>query len=382
MEFKGFHFENPLWFFGLGILPCLWLLYRFFSPQQMKKVYLECFIDKDLLPHLLVESPKKRSSLLKSLSMWSVIWGLLMGALAGPRWDYKDVQTFVPDQNLCILLDISSSMDARDQKPSRLIRARQKIEDILTQAQGVKVSLIAFAADSHMITPLTDDMDTIRHFLPSLSTDLGYVQGSRLSPALTMASRLLNATQSHNKTILIISDGGFENNEAIALARQLAQEGIVIYTMGVGTEEGGPVPTAKGSIMRKEGRPIVSRLEKEKLMQISQLGGGKYLTTDYSDDSIKALLTHIKQRSHQSQKTEQTARQWEERFYLFVFPLMALLLLWFRRNFTFPVFAFFFFFSSLPVQATQLQDFFKNESQLAKQAFEKEDYETAKNKFK
>lgn len=381
MEFSQFHFETPVWLVGLGLLPLIGILYSFFSPSAEQRSRLEGFIDAHLLPHLLLPSSKGRKSIWRSLSVWALSWVLLMIGLANPRWDYTDIHTFSPDQSLCILLDISQSMDVQDVKPSRLIRARQKIEDIITHAQGLKISLVAFAADPHMISPLTDDMETIRNFLPSLGTDLAYVQGSRLSPALMMASRLLESAQGKNKSILIVSDGGFEDTEALELAKQLAQKGLFIYTMGVGTSEGGPIPTLQGGFIKKAENPVISHLDQERLMSVAQAGRGQYFTADYLDQGVKTLLHTIKQRSTTDQHTEHTTRQWEERFYIFIFPLLALLLLWFRRGFVFPLLFLVFFLPTPYARAQNFTDFFKNEAQLGQEAFEGGNYAKALEKF-
>ncbi|MBY0500835.1 MAG: VWA domain-containing protein [Alphaproteobacteria bacterium] len=382
MELNNFHFETPLWLWGLFFIPSIWMLSRFFTQKQMNFSRLETFIDKDLLPHLLINGGKGNISFWKILLAWSVLWALLISALAGPRWDYHDIETFTPDQSLCILLDVSQSMDAQDVKPSRIIRARQIIEDILNLAQGVKISLIVFAADPHMITPLTDDMDMIRNFLPSLGTDLVHVQGSRLSPAILMASRLLEISSGHNKSILVISDGGFEDENAIAQAHKLAQQGIRMYVMGIGTEEGSPIYDKQGNTLKMEGSTILSKLEKDKLRELSQAGKGQYLEAQYSDELIQRFLNQIKENSTSPEKTLQKVRQWEERFYLLVLPAMALLLFWFRRGFVFSFLLFIFFLSGQQTRASHFQDYFKNVDTLAKEALDQGNYEKALEIFK
>ena len=211
LNLNEFHFTFPfcLWF-GLAI-PFIWILFFFFKNGAPSTYQLEKFIDKHLLPYLLIKVPTRNRSPWKTLILWSIMWSALTIALAGPRWNFREMEVFSRDQSLVILLDLSESMNATDTKPSRLIRAKQKIEDLLKNSQDVKVGLIAFAADAHMITPITEDKETIRHLLPSLSTELVHVQGSRLSPALVMASTLLEAEAESNKAILVFSDGGFED---------------------------------------------------------------------------------------------------------------------------------------------------------------------------
>ena len=233
-------------------------MHRFQSPS----LRLEKFIDSHLLPYLFIGQTTKKKSFWKPLFAWTIAWALLTCALAAPRWAFHEIETFSKDQSLVIVLDLSKSMNATDIKPSRLARAKQKIEDLILQSKGVKVGLIAFAADPHMITPLTEDTETIRYLLPTVDTDLVYIQGSKLTPALEMAAAMLDAEPGSNKAIVVISDGGFEDAGAIKTAKKLAGKGIVIYTMGVGTIEGAPIQDHEGTIVKKNGNPVFQSSKK------------------------------------------------------------------------------------------------------------------------
>ncbi|PJF38389.1 MAG: VWA domain-containing protein, partial [Phototrophicales bacterium] len=148
----------------------------------------------------------------------------------------------MPAENLVILLDLSRSMDATDVKPSRLARARQEIEDIAKATASnkngsINIGLIAFAGAVHVITPLTDDMDTMRSLLPSLNTDIVYTQGARLVPALTRAAEMLSSAPGNEKHILVLSDGDFDDGAISILSTEqsLVKQGIHIHAMGIGT---------------------------------------------------------------------------------------------------------------------------------------------------
>ena len=289
------------------------------------------------MPHLLLRGKAISRPIWKPLLIWSILWTLLMGAMAGPRWDFKEVEVFKPDQNLVILLDLSQSMNGEDEKPSRIARAKQEVEDILRHARGAKIAVIAFAADPHVINPLTDDMEAIMHLLPSLDTDLVYAQGSRLSPALDLASRMLTQEDGGSSALLVITDGGIEDAAAIAKARQLAAKGIVTHTMGVGSREGAPVKNAGGSFIRKNGNIVISRLNAEKLKEIAEAGGGKYLKANYSGEDSRLVLDQLAASAKAVEEKQHKAHHWEERFYLLLLPAAAILLGWFRRGFVFPI---------------------------------------------
>lgn len=330
MDISQLNFSSSHWLWALSLLPIMWLLLFFFYRVKSSHHRLEEFIDKHLLAYLLIDKTKHKKSLLLSVVLWSIVWSLFVVAMAGPRWNFREIETYSKDQNMVIIIDLSESMNATDTKPSRLLRAKQKIEDLLNELQGLKIGLIAFAADPHMITPITEDKETIRYLLQSLNTDLVYIQGSRLSPALEMAQKMLEAELGTNKSILLISDGGFEDSGAFMTAKKLADRGIVIHAMGVGTPEGAPLRDTLGNIVKKKGNTVVSKLEKEKLVDISKTGHGLYLETGVGDKSEKALIMEFEKSNDViSLKKKQL---WDEGFAWFLLPVLPIVLWWFRSG--------------------------------------------------
>jgi Ca-activated chloride channel family protein len=376
VDISQLHFSHPLWLWAGIAIPLVWIVFFLFYRAQQPLHQLERFIDKHLLPYLLVNSSNKESSLWKTLLLWSAVWSCLTLALAGPRWSFREMETFSRDQSLVILLDLSESMNAKDIKPSRLVRAKQKMEDLLNLSKGVKIGLIAFAADPHIITPVTEDKETIRHLLPSLETDLAFVQGSRLSSALDMAATLLEAEPGNNKAVLVISDGGFEDSSAIITAKKLAEKGLVIHAMGIGTVEGAPIQDHEGNIIKKNGTLIHSKLEKERLNEISKAGKGRYLDAHYSDHEEAIILKELEKNADAQIDIGKKKQFWDERFYLLIFPTLPIILYWFRRGYVFAM-VLIFFIPAFGLEAAVSPDYFKNSEELGKQAFDDGDYETA-----
>jgi Ca-activated chloride channel homolog len=369
MDFNQFHLAYPsiLWIFLL--IPLAWGFFFIFYQKHPPHHQLENFIDTHLLPYLLVNNTNKSRVLWKSLLLWSVVWVCLTIALAGPRWSFREIETFSKDQTLVILLDLSESMNAKDAKPSRLIRAKQKIEDLLKRAKGVKIGLIAFAADPHMITPITEDKETILHMLPSISTDLIYIQGSRLSNALEMASNMLEAEPGSNKAIVVVSDGGIEDENVIPKAKQLANKGITIHTIGVGTFEGIPLTDKEGNVVKINGSSVLSRLEKEKLEEISKIGKGHYFEAHYSNLNETTILSELEEKAQAIEKIGTKNRFWDEHFYLMIFPALPIILWWFRRGYLFAFFLIF-FIPTFELKAFELNQYFQNSEEQGKQALE------------
>lgn len=359
---QGAHFSQPLWLWGLLLLPVIWALYALFYRRGPSAAHLEKFADAHLISHLLAmgqngdqggahhsaqgqrpdnsKKPKQRRAAPRIL-LWSLLWTLGLIAMAGPRWGYTEAKAFTPARNLVVLLDLSRSMDAQDSKPSRLARARQEIEDILRQSEGINVGLIAYASVPHVIAPLTDDSETISRLLPSLNTGLVYTQGANLAPALARAGVMLDQVPGDRKYILVLSDGGFDDGSAAILRTEqdLRAKGIHIDTMGVGTAEGAPIPNGRGGLIKDQsGRPVISKIGTNALKQVAQDGGGIYLPASYLDSDTNTIMAQIGKAG--GQKSEKTTRIWEEHFYLFLLPLVLFLLPLFRRNAAFPALLF------------------------------------------
>ncbi len=375
MPFNKLHFEEPLYFLLLLFIPLVWALFFLFKEGGDSLKQLEKFIDKHLIPHLLKAASEKTKNKAFNLLIWSLVATLFAFALAGPRSNQREITTFTKDQSLVILLDLSESMNAQDVFPSRLKLAKQKIEDLLNLSKGVKIGLVAFAADPHMIAPMTDDKETIRHLLSSLTTDLVFIQGSHLSAALEMADKMLESTNGQNKAIAIISDGGFEDGSAIKTAKAIHEKGITLYTIGVGTLEGAPLKNRSGIVIKKGGVPLISKLEKEKFQEISTIGRGRYFDADHSND-LTQIFEDLKIKSELQQQTQKTQFIWEEQFYLFLLPLLPFFLVWFKRGsvflllFLMPTFA-----------EASIADSFYNKETLSHQAFKKGEYEIAAEGF-
>lgn len=384
--YSGFHFSEPQWLWTLAVVPVLWILYRiFYSSGPTKNDRLRAFADPHLLPHLIsgTEGGLKGNGLWRALLLWSAIWICSVLAMAGPRWDYTEIEAFRPANSLVIVLDLSRSMDVADVKPSRLARARQEIEDISRSSRGLNIGLVAFANIAHMITPLTDDKATLERLLPSIKTDLVYTQGSRLSPALHMARRMLESQKGEEKHILLLSDGGYEEpyGPIYRALREITDKGMKVHVLGLGTSQGGPVPDGIGGYVRSSTGTVISKMDTGRLKQIASDGNGIYREASYLDDDTNDILRQITIKADQSEDTRKILRFWEERFYVFLFPCILLVLPWFRRGAAFPVVLLLLLSLSTPAQAFSLRDLFLTKEQQGRQALEQKNYEEAEKMF-
>ncbi len=379
VQYGGFHFAEPLWFAALLAIPVMLVLYRGFRDRAASQADLERFADRHLLPHLLKNRGADGKPVRRTLLLWSLAWLCGVAAMAGPRWDYEEVQAFRPEQDLVVLLDLGPAMDVQDVKPSRLARARQEIADLLAMNQGISIGLVAYAGVPHMIAPLTDDMRTIGNLLPSLDTSLATITGSRLKPALSMANDMLGHESGNQKSILVVSDGNFDETDIPALAA--AAPGASIYTMGVGTDEGAPVSSNGEWLKGADGKMLMARLRADRLRALSDAGHGAYIPADYTDRDTRELLGRIGGTAD-SGPAKKNTRVWRERFYIAAFLMALLVLPWFRRGSAFPALLFIMLISAgaTPAHADWL-DLFRNRAQQGLHAFDRGDYDRAAQRF-
>jgi Ca-activated chloride channel family protein len=328
----GFHFAEPLWLLALlAFLPvALWLLY---SVQRAHKGPIHLYADEHLLPHLSGTRELDNNERWGRFLRWALLWTLAVVAMAGPRWSYTDVRLFHPGNNLLILLDISRSMQVGDESPSRLGRAKQEIQDLIVLNREVRIGLIAFASVPHVIAPITEDTATVLNALPAINTELVRLQGSRLMAALDRAEILMDGLPEDSaKSILLISDGDFDEPGLVERIRELAVKNIRLHTLGVGTEDGSPVPDPRGNQMVDARRQlIVSRLNEFVLKQLAEAGNGSYQEASFRDSDSEKILQAAALLKPSKDGMNESTRVWNERFFLFLIPVIGLLLPGFRR---------------------------------------------------
>lgn len=325
MPEAGFHFAQPLWLFGLCIILIVaWWQYQRAHLTHQGPIHL--YADPHLLPHLTGKRELVPQERLHRLFRFTLMWTLGILAMAGPRWDYVDVRLFHPGNNLLILLDISRSMQVTDVTPSRLERAKQEIQDIIMLNHAARIGLIAFASVPHVIAPITEDMGTLINALPAIETDLVELQGSRLINALDRAEILLNGLSKDSaKTILVISDGDFDEPDLDDRVRQLTKQNIKLATFGIGTIDGGIVPNRLGGeLLNSRQQPISSALNASELTRLAEMGQGFYREASFQQSDTTAILEMAARSQQPQNEMNEITRIWNERFYILLIPFLAL----------------------------------------------------------
>ncbi|MDQ6968027.1 MAG: VWA domain-containing protein [Mariprofundaceae bacterium] len=257
----------------------------------------------------------------------------IITALAGPVWRQLPQPLYQPTSALVVLMDLSLSMDAEDIKPSRLIRAKEKLIDLLNMRKEGQTALIAFAGSAHVVTPLTEDKQTILSQLQELSTDMMPVQGGNIDTALQQALKLFKQSSIQHGVVLVITDS---DQFTDAVLKQLTQAGHRIDVIGIGTEQGAPIPTpTEGFVTDQQGNIVIASLRKDRLQKLAKLGHGFFhkLTLDQTD--IQELLPQLKPaifNDDVSQSKHHTYDIWHEEGPYLLFLIIPLALMGFRRG--------------------------------------------------
>ncbi|MEN8205820.1 MAG: VWA domain-containing protein [Pseudomonadota bacterium] len=325
---ESFHFQQPEWFWVLiPVLMLLWLLRQ--SGEQSSAWQKVC--DARLLPYLLDKPGNSRFY----LPLWLLATGGLLAviALADPVWEQQEQPVFRNEAARVIVLDLSNSMLSPDLKPSRLIRARYKVADILKQNMDGQTGLVVFAGDAFTVSPLTHDVDTIQALLSPLEPALMPAQGSRVDLGLQHAADLIQQAGIHQGNILLITDG-FDGQRALDAARQVSRDGYRVSVLGVGTDAGAPIPAGRGGFLRdQQGEIVVPALKQAVLQQLAAAGGGSYTTISSSDHDIDYLFSRMSSQSGEgSQETGMNTTVWQSNGPWLAVLLLPLAALAFRRG--------------------------------------------------
>lgn len=322
---QQFHFLRPWWF--LALLPAAWLVWQL-SRSQAQGDHWTRLIAPHLLPFLLDgkggEEKNRVGWLLLPLT-------LAVLALAGPTWQKLPNPVEKNTSALIVLWDMSPSMLAQDIRPSRLERSRLKLIDLLKTRKDGLTGLIAFSGEAYVVTPLTEDVQTIINLLPSLGPTTLPSVGSNPEMALSEAKKLLKAGNLDHGDILFLTDG-IDPKAFANLDDQLKGGKDRVTIWGVGTEEGAPIPLPRGGFLQTGKDLVIAKLNSGELKAFAEQHKGYYLPAQADDGDIK-FLSQLLVRTDQTQvQTDKTFDQWTESGQYLVLLLLPLCLWLFRRG--------------------------------------------------
>ncbi|MGM9784366.1 MAG: VWA domain-containing protein [Candidatus Cryptobacteroides sp.] len=214
--------------------------------------------------------------------------------LARPQIGAKLSERQTKGAEIMICLDVSNSMLAQDYTPCRLERAKLAISSLVDKLHDDRIGLIIFAGSSFVQLPVTTDYVSAKMFLSSIDAGSVPVQGTAIGDAIHTAMKSFSAQSEKSRVIILISDGENHEDDAVAAARDAAQAGIRIYTVGVGSAAGQPVPVDGELLRDKDGNIVVSRLDEKTLRQVADAGGGAYIQAGNEEFGLNPIINDIR----------------------------------------------------------------------------------------
>ena len=270
----------PFFFLGMG----LWLWGR---RRRLRRFGAEALVN-ELMPSWSRGKLWVRTVLL-SLAFFFFVIGLSRPQIGAKLKDHK-----IKGAEIMIVLDVSNSMLAQDYSPDRLERAKLAISRITDKLKDDRIGLIVFAGTSFVQLPITSDYVSAKMFLNSISTESIPIQGTAIGDAISTAVRGFSAQSEHSRAIIVITDGENHEDDAVAAAKQAAEAGIKVYTIGVGSADGQPIPMNGELLKDKDGNIVVTRLDEEALRKVASAGGGAYVHAGNDEFGLTPIISDIR----------------------------------------------------------------------------------------
>jgi Ca-activated chloride channel homolog len=324
---SNFRFANSEYLYFLLAIPILVLVYIVFYRQKRKalKEYGDIEVISQLMPDISFSRPVfKFVLILLALSS-------LIVAIARPQFGSRLQEVKRKGIELMICLDVSNSMLAQDLEPTRLDRAKQSISKLLDGLRNDKIGLIVFAGDAYIQLPLTTDYASAKMFLQTINTNIVPKQGTAIGSAIEMASKSFSPESDINKAVIVITDGENHEDDAVEIAKEVNEQGIKIFTLGMGEPQGSPIPInpysqAKNYRTDKQGNVVISKLDELTLQKVAIAGGGKYFRASNARVGLDNLFEEIENIEKKEFEAKVYA-DYEDRFQYFVAMAMVLLLI-------------------------------------------------------
>jgi len=320
-------FAHTDYFYALlliGVFLIIFLMYTRWK-KRAKKRFGDAKVVDGLMPLVSTGKPVFKFVLV------IVAFVFLVFGIVNPQVGTKLEKVKREGIDLMLVLDVSNSMLAEDIKPNRLERAKMAISTLIDQLQGDRLGIIIFAGNAYKQLPLTTDYAAAKLFLSAVDTKIVPTQGTAIGEAIDMSVVSFDEKE-HNKAIIIITDGENHEDDAVSEARKAAEQGIRVFTIGMGLPDGAPIPlynaygTQTGFKKDREGKTVITKLNENMLREIAAAGDGAYAQANNSSTGLKKIFDEISG----IEKGEIESKQftdYEDRFQIFLAVALVFLLI-------------------------------------------------------
>jgi len=301
-----YQFDNPYFLYLTLIIPVVIIINWFY--MSWRKRIQKFFSNKELLDHI---SPNRSNFKLNlKLVFESFIILFLCIALANPKIGTELKSINREGVDIVFAIDVSKSMLAEDVAPNRLEKSKQLVTQIINNLASDRVGIIAYAGKAFPQLPITTDYASAKMFLRSMNTDMLSSQGTAIDDAIQLSRSYFDDEDQTNRVLIILSDGEDHNDLSVDTAGAAYEEGIKIYTIGVGSEKGGPIPLKKNGVIvsykkDQNSETVITRLNEKTLKSIANEAKGSYIIGNQTADvvdQIKAVLNTMDKKEFEAKQ--------------------------------------------------------------------------------
>ncbi len=320
--------DEKAYLYLLGVIPVLLVLFLLHQlwKRRVQRKFADPKLLKDLAPDRSMFKPQ-----VKLVLLLMALTFLTMG-LVNPKMGTKLETVKREGVDVVFAVDVSKSMLAEDIAPNRLEKAKRLVSEIINELASDRVGIIAYAGQAYPQLPITTDYGAAKMFLQSLTTDMLSSQGTAIDEAIELAATYFDDEEQTNRVLFVISDGEDHSEGALIDAVELAtDQGIRIYTIGVGGTKGAPIPIKRNGVVESlkkdsEGEVVITRLNEEILMEIAAEGNGAYIDGENTAAAVEAIQEILSQMDKKEFEAKQFA-EFKDQFQWFLGGALILLLL-------------------------------------------------------
>jgi len=322
-----FRFANSGFLYLFFILPFLIILYIIL--RRVKNKAIKKFSENSFLSVLMPLRSKVRNII--KFILFLLVLSCLIIALARPQFGSKLEQVKRKGIEMIIALDVSRSMMAEDIKPNRLERAKQAITTIINRMHDDKIGVIVFAGDAYTQLPITTDYISAKIFLSNINTEIVSKQGTAIASAIDLGVKSFTQDAEPSKVIVIISDGEDHEGDAVKAAQEATAKGIKVYTVGMGSLQGAPIPLSSGQMRSgflkdRSGNVIISRMDPTELSKIAAAGDGEFYSASTGNIGLNQLYNKLN-KLNKAEIESKVYSEYDDQFQYFIaFALIIILL--------------------------------------------------------
>lgn len=283
--------------------------------MYFRKRRIKAFGDPELVARIMPSYSKAKVWL--RLSLFSIGFFFFVIGLSRPQIGAKLKEHETNGAEIMIALDVSNSMLAEDYSPNRLERAKLAISRLVDKLRDDRIGLIVFAGNAYVQLPITTDYVSAKMFLNTISTETVPVQGTSLSEAIRTAARSFSAQSEKSRAIIVITDGEDHEDDPIPAVKDAVEMGARVFTIGVGSPEGKPIPMNGELLKDKDGNIVVTKLDEDILKKIATEGNGVYVRAGNTEFGLNPVIDNIKKMDSEKY-TSIVFEEYDEQFMYFL----------------------------------------------------------------